>query len=84
MARVTLFGAFQDLAGWREAETPAETLEALIRTLEADNPRLEGRLGHPSTLVIVDEAVVLAGRRDGAEPLAAGAAVAFGPPVSGG
>jgi len=84
MARVTLFGAFQDLAGWREAETSAATLEALIQALEADNPRLEGRLAHPSTLVIVDEALVPAGRRNGAQPLAADAAVAFGPPVSGG
>lgn len=84
MARVTLFGAFQDLAGWREAEIPAETLEALIRTLEADNPRLEGRLGRPSTLVVVDDTVVPSGRRNGAEPLAPDAAVAFGPPVSGG
>ncbi|WP_453978389.1 MoaD/ThiS family protein [Brevundimonas sp. Marseille-Q4549] len=84
MARVTLFGAFQDLAGWREVETPAATLEALIQALEADNPRLEGRLAHPSTLVIVDEALVPAGRRNGAQPLAADAAVAFGPPVSGG
>lgn len=84
MAQVTLFGSYQDLAGWRTRAVPGGSLGAIRQAVAAENAALGEQLGHPCTLVIVNERLV--GRGDGADahPLAESDDVAFGPPVSGG
>ena len=81
MARVLLFGPLRDVAGWRERAvdpTPA-TLSALRAALAAADPRLGEALDGPGVQAAVDKTLV---RGDMA--LAAGAEVAFLPPMSGG
>lgn len=81
MARVLLFGPLRDVAGWRERELqpPPESLSALIARLKADDPALGSALEGAGVQAAVDKALV---RGDVA--LAAGAEVAFLPPMSGG
>ena len=79
--RVLLFGRLGDLAGWRErsfdpAPTTLSALKALIAGLDA---ALGEALNGPGVQAAVNRAIV---RGDVA--LAAGAEVAFLPPMSGG
>lgn len=79
--RVLMFGPLQDIAGWRErsiTDAPA-TLFALRSELSRADPRLAAALARPGVQVALDKAVVR-----GDAPLAAGAEVAFLPPMSGG
>lgn len=78
MARVLLFGAFADIAGWREREVEAASTEALVATLSED-PALAERLARPGRMTVVNRVVVR-----GDAPLASDDEVAFAPPVSGG
>ncbi|CAN5150118.1 molybdopterin converting factor subunit 1 [soil metagenome] len=84
MATVKLFGAFQDLAGWAERQIDAATLGALTAAMAESHPRLVERLAHPSTLVIVNAALLPPSLPHDAYPLASSDEIAFGPPVSGG
>nr|WP_315050381.1 MoaD/ThiS family protein [uncultured Brevundimonas sp.] len=84
MARVTLFGAFQDMAGWRTRELDAGTLGALREALSTEHSPLGERLEHASTLVILNGAVAPRGRHADDTPLSPDDEVGFGPPVSGG
>ncbi len=79
MARVLLFGPLRDVAGWREREVEAASLSALRERLAAADPALGEALGGRGVQAAVDRAVVR-----GDAPLAAGAEVAFLPPMSGG
>jgi molybdopterin synthase sulfur carrier subunit len=81
VARVLLFGMLGEAAGWRArelAEVPT-TLSALREQLAAESPRLAEALARPGVQAAVDKALV---RGDVA--LAAGAEIAFLPPMSGG
>ncbi len=76
-----LFGMLGEAAGWRArdlAEVPP-TLSALRAQLSTESPRLAEALARPGVQAAVDKAVV---RGDVA--LAAGAEIAFLPPMSGG
>jgi molybdopterin synthase sulfur carrier subunit len=84
MARIRLFGAFQDMAGWADRQIEADTLGAAIDAVAAGTPSLADRLRHRSPLVILNETLTPLGRRDDALALAPGDELAFGPPVSGG
>jgi molybdopterin synthase sulfur carrier subunit len=79
MARVLLFGPLRDLAGWREREVEAASIAALKAQLADEDDRLGAALSGPGVQVALDQAIVLGDR-----PLAAGAEVAFLPPMSGG
>ena len=79
MARVLLFGRLADLAGWRERVVEASTLADLYDLLAADDAELGEALAGPGVQVAVDKAIVR-----GEAVLAAGAEVAFLPPMSGG
>jgi molybdopterin synthase sulfur carrier subunit len=79
MARVLLFGPLRDLAGWREREVAAESLAELRRALGALDPALADALAAPGVQVALDQAIIR-----GDAMLAAGAEVAFLPPMSGG
>jgi molybdopterin synthase sulfur carrier subunit len=78
MARVLLFGALADVAGWRERDIAGESVEALRATLCADE-RLAERLGRPGLMTVVNQVIVR-----GNPPVAPDDEVAFAPPVSGG
>jgi len=79
MARVLLFGPLRDLAGWRERQVAATSLEELRVFLAAEDADLGAALGGKGVQVAVDQAVV---RGDMA--LSAASEVAFLPPMSGG
>jgi molybdopterin synthase sulfur carrier subunit len=81
MIRVLLFGRLRDVAGWRETDIePAPgSLVALKRQIALGWPDLAEALAGPGVQAVVDRALV---RGDVA--LAAGAEVAFMPPMSGG
>jgi molybdopterin synthase sulfur carrier subunit len=79
MARVLLFGPLRDVAGWRERELTAASLADLRALIATEDPRLGAALAGPGVQVAIDQAIV---RGDVA--LAAGAEVAFLPPMSGG
>lgn len=81
MTRVLLFGRLADVAGWRErvlAPAPA-TLAALRAGLAAQFPALGEALAARGVQAAVNKTIVR-----GDVPLAAGAEVAFLPPMSGG
>ena len=81
MARVLLFGRLADIAGWRERviePTPA-SLSALRELISSLDPALGEALAGKGVSAAIDRIVV---RGDAA--LAAGAEVAFMPPMSGG
>ncbi len=79
MARVLLFGALADLAGWREREMEAAAVSDVRAALTAAHPALGEALGRPGVQVALDKALV---RGDMA--LGPRAEVAFLPPMSGG
>ncbi len=79
MARVLLFGRLADQAGWRDRVVEASSLTALRDVLAGDDPTLAEALSGPGVQVAVDKAIVR-----GEAFLAAGAEVAFLPPMSGG
>ena len=79
MARVLLFGPLRDLAGWREREVCATSVESLRQALAAEDAALGEALRGPGVQVALDRTLV---RGDAA--IAPGAEVAFLPPMSGG
>lgn len=78
MARVLLFGVLADIAGWREAEIPGDSLAALRAELGKDDDLGEALSG-PGVQVAVDRVIVR-----GEAVLTAASEVAFMPPMSGG
>lgn len=78
MARVLLFGALADAAGWRERDIEGDTIEALRLHLSADE-RLAERLARPGLMTVLNQVVVR-----GDHPVGQDDEVAFAPPVSGG
>lgn len=81
---MTLYGAFQDLAGWRTRRIEAATLGALKVAVAGDDARLAERLAHRSTLVILNQAIAPHGLIGDGTALAEDDEVGLGPPVSGG
>jgi molybdopterin synthase sulfur carrier subunit len=81
MIRVLLFGRLRDVAGWRESaiEAAPSTLSDLKGVIAERWPELAEALAGPGIQAAIDRAVVR-----GDAPLAAGAEVAFMPPMSGG
>jgi molybdopterin synthase sulfur carrier subunit len=80
LARVLLFGRLRDIAGWRErAYAPAERLSDLKALIRRDDAGLAEAIDAPGVQAAVDRALVR-----GDVVLAAGAEVAFLPPMSGG
>ena len=81
MVRVLLFGRLSDIAGWRErrVEQHPASLFALKALLSAEDARLGEALAAKGVQAAIDKVLV---RGDVA--LAAGAEVAFLPPMSGG
>ena len=79
MARVLLFGALADAAGWRERPVDAATIGALRERLCSDQPELAALLANPGVQVALDKAIT---RADAA--LTSASEVAFLPPMSGG
>lgn len=78
MARVLLFGALADAAGWREQTIEGDTIEALRLHLSEDE-RLAERLARPGLMTVLNQVVVR-----GDHPVGQDDEVAFAPPVSGG
>lgn len=79
MARVLLFGALSDIAGWRERDVESHSIASLRALLTAQDQRLGDALGGPGVQVAVDQAIVRGEAR-----LSARSEVAFLPPMSGG
>jgi molybdopterin synthase sulfur carrier subunit len=79
--RVLLFGRLGDLAGWRERsfDPPPVSLTALKALIAAEDEALGAALVGPGVQAAVDKVIVR-----GEAMLAAGAEVAFLPPMSGG
>ena len=79
MARVLLFGALADLAGWRERDLDAAAVSSLREQLSAEQPSLGEALRRPGVQVALDRTLTrgdaLIGRHS---------EVAFLPPMSGG
>lgn len=84
MATVKLFGAFGDMAGWSTTVIEAVTLGAIKTAVASGDPRLSERLDHPSTLVILNAAIIPHHLRSDDAPISPSDELAFGPPVSGG
>jgi sulfur-carrier protein len=78
VARVLLFGALADAAGWRERDIEGDTIEALRLHLSMDE-RLAERLSRPGLMTVLNQVVVR-----GDHPVGKDDEVAFAPPVSGG
>jgi sulfur-carrier protein len=79
VAKVLLFGALSDLAGWREKTLEAKSVADLRHLLAAEDAALGLALDGAGVQVAVDQAIV---RHDAA--LTAASEVAFLPPMSGG
>ena len=79
MARVTMFGALQQVAGWRERSFEVASLNQLRAELAAEDEILDARLCGPGVVAVVNHEMVR-----GDHPLEPGDEVAFLPPVSGG
>ncbi|HLY80931.1 MAG TPA: MoaD/ThiS family protein [Caulobacteraceae bacterium] len=81
MMRVLLFGRLGDLAGWRERmfDPAPASLAALKALIAAQDAVLGAALDGPGVRAAVDKVLVR-----GEVALAAGAEVAFLPPMSGG
>ncbi|MEY4256305.1 MAG: hypothetical protein RLZZ141_1532 [Pseudomonadota bacterium] len=80
MARVLLFGALRDLAGWRERIfEEGSDLTSLRSDIARLHPDLAEALNGPGVQVAVDKALVR-----GNVTLSAASEVAFLPPMSGG
>jgi molybdopterin synthase sulfur carrier subunit len=84
MAIVKLFGAFAEMAGWRERTIEVSSLSALRAAVAEAHPDLPGRLDEAATLVILNGAILPVSLRGDDRPLDQDDEVAFGPPVSGG
>jgi len=79
VARILLFGALSDLAGWREKSFEVKSVSDLRRQLGAEDAALVEALDGPGVQVAVDQVIV---RHDAA--LTTTSEVAFLPPMSGG
>ena len=79
MAKVLLFGALHDVAGWRTRDIDAANLQALTALLSSEDPALGEALAGKGVQVAVDRVIV---RGDVA--LGPATEVAFLPPMSGG
>lgn len=79
MARVLMFGALVELAGWRERTVEAATLAALKANLTRENEVLGERLNGPGVIAVVNKEMAR-----GDVLLMADDEVGFVPPVSGG
>ncbi len=79
MARVLLFGALADIAGWREREIEAAAISAVRDRLGVEQPALGEALDRPGVQVALDKTLTR-----GDAPLGPSAEVAFLPPMSGG
>lgn len=79
MSRVLLFGRLADLAGWRERQIDAASLDVLRSKLADEDAALGAALVGPGVQAAVDQTLV---RGDAA--LCAASEVAFLPPMSGG
>lgn len=79
MARVLMFGRLQEVAGWREREIEAGSLDALRAVLAAEDAALGEWLTGPGVFAVVDKQMMRGDRS-----LSATTEVAFIPPVSGG
>ena len=79
MARVLLFGALADAAGWREREVEAGSISALRASLAVNDALFAEALDRPGVQIALDKAIV---RADA--PLTPASEVAFLPPMSGG
>ncbi len=79
MTRVLLFGRLADLAGWRERQIDAASLDALRETLAAEDAALGAALSGPGVQAAIDQTLV---RGDAA--IGPTNEVAFLPPMSGG
>jgi molybdopterin converting factor small subunit len=79
MAKVLMFGALQQLAGWRERTIEVQGLDALRALLADEDEALGDRLCGVGVFAVVNKEMVR-----GDHPLAPDDEVAFVPPVSGG
>ncbi len=79
MSRVLLFGRLADLAGWRERQIDAVSLDALRQILAEEDEALGAALAGPGVQAAVDQTLA---RGDAA--LGPDSEVAFLPPMSGG
>ncbi len=79
MGRVLLFGRLADLAGWRERQIDAASLDTLRSKLAEEDPALGAALSGPGVQAAIDQALVR-----GEAALDATSEVAFLPPMSGG
>ncbi len=79
MARVLLFGALSDVAGWRERAFESTSIFQLKSLLTTQDQRLGEALSGPGVQVAVDQSIVR-----GDATLSARSEVAFLPPMSGG
>jgi molybdopterin synthase sulfur carrier subunit len=79
VTRVLLFGRLADLAGWRERQIDAASLDALRSTLADEDAALGAALAGPGVQAAIDQALT---RGDAA--LGPDSEVAFLPPMSGG
>ena len=79
MAKVLLFGPLRDIAGWRERDVQANSINALKTVLTREDPALGAALDGKGVQVAVDQRIYR-----GDTELRAHAEVAFLPPMSGG
>lgn len=79
MARVLMFGALQDLAGWRTRDIESASLASLKAHLAQEDAALGERLSGPGVFAVVNQTLIR-----GDLTLAPDDEVAFVPPVSGG
>ena len=79
MAKVLMFGALQQAAGWRERMIEVDSLDALRERLAAEDAELAARLAGPGVFAILNQEMVRGDHR-----LSPADEVAFVPPVSGG
>ncbi len=79
MSRVLLFGRLADLAGWRERQIDAASLDDLRRQLADEDAALGAALAGPGVQAAIDQALVR-----GDATLTPMSEVAFLPPMSGG
>jgi len=84
MARVLLFGAFADAAGWRKQRIAGATIGEIRRAIADRQPDLGERLAATGTLVIIDHEIMRGDLASDDRALPDDAELAFGPPVSGG
>jgi len=79
MTRVIMFGALQQVAGWRERDFTVDNLGQLRAQLALEDADLAARLASPGVFAVVNQDMVR-----GDHPLEPDDEVAFVPPVSGG